>query len=262
MINYNITHLPTRENKPRKTGITMVMDKGLSLLEAQQLVTAAGHLVDFVKLGFGTSLITGNLAEKIDYYKNSGIDVYLGGTLFEAFLIRNNLELYKNACNKFNISTIEISDGSVTIPHELKLKLITQFSSDYTVISEVGSKYADVIISDVEWSNRINKELKAGATYVIAEGREGGNVGIYDSNGKPKNNLIEFIRNNTNINKIIWEAPNKPQQVWFVKLFGTNVNLGNIPASEVISLETLRLGLRSDTFFDFLPNDMRHNPIF
>lgn len=257
LYNFHISHLPEREARPRKKGLTMVMDKGLSLIEAECMIASSGHLIDFVKLGFGTSLITAGLAEKIRFYQKAGIRVYFGGTLFEAFLVRNEIEAYISVCRKFGIDHVEISDGSLTVPHDLKLDLISEFSKHFTVLSEVGSKQADVVLSDDEWVRQMNLEMEAGSSWVIAEAREGGNVGIYDSTGKPKTDLIELIRSKTDENRLIWEAPNKPQQVWFIKQFGTNVNLGNIATNEVIALETLRLGLRGDTFFDFLPEDMR-----
>jgi len=255
--NYNIPFLPERENRPRKTGVTMVMDKGLSVAEAENLIDSSGHLIDFIKLGFGTSLITNGLADKIRIYQKSGIRVYFGGTLFEAFLIRNAIEDYIAVCRRFNIDHVEISDGSMSIPHELKLDIIRDFSEHFHVLSEVGSKQADIILSDDEWVRQMNLELEAGSFIVIAEAREGGNIGIYDNTGKPKTQLIDLISEKTQKDKILWEAPNKTQQAWFIKQFGTNVNLGNIPPHEVVSLETLRLGMRGDTFFDFLPDNLK-----
>lgn len=255
-MNFHIPFLPHREQKPRQNGFTMVMDKGLSLGEAEQMIASSGHLIDFVKLGFGTSLITGNLKEKIRLYNRSGIMVYFGGTLFEAFLVRNAIEDYIAMCRHFDVSYVEISDGSINLPHELKLEMISDFAKHFTVLSEVGSKQTDVVLSDEEWLRRMNLELEAGSSIVIAEAREGGNVGIYDQSGKPKTSLIDLIRSGVDETKIMWEAPNKTQQVWFIKQFGTNVNLGNIAPGEVIALETLRLGLRGDTFFDFLPKHL------
>ncbi len=255
--NYNIPFLPERENRPRKTGITMVMDKGLSLAEAENMVDSCGHLIDFVKLGFGTSLITNRLSEKIRFYQKSGISVYFGGTLFEAFLIRNAIEDYIAVLRRFNLDHVEISDGSMQIPHDLKLDIINDFSDHFTVLSEVGSKQADLILSDDEWVRQMNLEMEAGSSIVIAEAREGGNVGIYDSAGKPKTELIDLISSKTQKDRIMWEAPNKTQQVWFIKQFGPNVNLGNIAPNEIAALEALRLGLRGDTFFDFLPDQLK-----
>ncbi len=256
-MNYKIPFLPQRDVSPRKKGITMVMDKGLSISEAENLVSSSGHLVDFVKLGFGTSYISGNLKEKIRFYKKSGINVYFGGTLFEAFHVRNAIEQYVKICRDFEIDWVEISDGSMSILHSAKLEMISEFAKHFSVLSEVGSKQTDVVLSDDEWVRQMNLEMEAGSIYVIAEAREGGNVGIYDNSGKPKTGLIELITKQTQSERIMWEAPNKTQQVWFIKQFGTNVNLGNIAPNEVIALETLRLGLRGDTFFDFLPQDLK-----
>lgn len=255
-MNFKISHLPEREIKPRQFGLTMVMDKGMSIAEAENLIEACGNLIDFVKLGFGTSLITNRLAEKIRLYKKSGINIYFGGTLFEAFLIRNNIEDYIAICRSYNLEYVEISNGSINMPHEIKLEIISDFSQYFTVISEVGSKFDEIQFSNEEWLRRIERELESGSTYVITEGRESGTVGIYNKEGKPKEDLIQLIASNSNKDKIIWEAPIKSQQVWFIKQFGANVNLGNIDPNDVISLETLRLGLRGDTFFDFLPEDV------
>lgn len=255
-MNFKISHLPERESKPRQFGVTMVMDKGLSIAEAENMIEVCGHLIDFVKLGFGSSLVTNRLAEKIRLYKKSGINVYFGGTLFEAFLIRNNIEDYISICRSYNLEHVEISNGSINMPHEIKLEIISDFSQYFTVLSEVGSKYDDIVLSNEEWLRRIELELEAGSSYVITEGRESGTVGIYTKEGKPKEDLIELIANHANRDKIIWEAPQKSQQVWFIKHFGANVNLGNIDPHDVIPLESLRLGLRGDTFFDFLPEDV------
>lgn len=256
MQNFHIPFLPERSVKPRTNGITMVMDKGLSVAEAENLVSSSGDLIDFVKLGFGTSLITNRLEDKIRVYHKADIKVYFGGTLFEAFLVRNAIDDYIRRCRQFGLEWVEISDGSMEIDHKEKLHMIKEFSKYFSVLSEVGSKKADVILSDEEWVRQINSEMAAGSSIVIAEAREGGNVGIYDASGKPKTDLIDIIKSQTDYDKIMWEAPVKTQQVWFIKKFGTHVNLGNIAPGEVISLETLRLGLRGDTFFDFLPEEL------
>lgn len=242
---------------PRNKGITMIMDKGLSLREAEDLISVGNQFIDYVKLGFGTSLITPNVANKVSLYQQAGIKVYVGGTLFEAFLIRNQIEDYLKWIEKLKLDTIEISDGSMFIEHEKKCSFIKDFSKNYTVISEVGSKDANITFSHEQWISMMNKELEAGSTYVIAEARESGNVGIYQSNGNSDNELINDIISNISIEKIIWEAPQKSQQTWFIKQYGSNVNLGNIAPNEIIALEALRLGLRGDTFFDFLPEDLK-----
>jgi phosphosulfolactate synthase len=245
--------LPERSEKPRQTGIAMVMDKGLSLREAEDFTEAAGHLADYVKLGFGTSMVTNRAAEKVNIYKKAGIKVYIGGTLFEAFIIRGQFNEYRKYIDKLGLDTIEVSDGSMVMDHDEKCEYIHKLSKDYTVLSEVGSKESGILIAPGRWIEMMQKELQAGSFKVIAEARESGNVGIYRPTGKAHVALINKILEKVQSEKIIWEAPLKSQQVWFIKTFGANVNLGNIPPAEVIPLETLRLGLRVDTFFQFLP---------
>jgi len=257
-MNFYIPYLPERPEKPRTKGITMVMDKGLSLSEAENLISSSAHLIDFVKLGFGTSLITGNLEKKIELYNDANIKVYLGGTLFEAFVIRNAFDAYIKLLQKLKLTTVEISDGSMVMKTEEKCDYINKLSKDFLVISEVGSKDANVHITTDEWVKLMKCELQAGSWKVIAEARESGNVGIYDANGKANTSMISEISSHIDPNLIIWEAPIKSQQVWFIKQFGSNVNLGNIASNEVIALETLRLGLRGDTFMDFLPEEIKN----
>lgn len=256
-MNYKMKNIPQRSEKPRSKGLTMVMDKGLSPRQADDLVQVAGHWIDFVKLGFGTSAISGKLEEKIAVYTDAGIDVYFGGTLFEAFLIRSSLDEYRKLLKKFKIHTVEISDGSMDIDHDAKCDYIKTFARDFKVLSEVGSKRADVTIRPNEWVNQMISELEAGAQYVIGEARESGTIGIFNHSGSAKKNLINKITDKMPIDKIIWEAPKKNQQVYFIKEFGFDVNLGNISPDEAIALETLRIGLRGDTFFDFLPKEMK-----
>lgn len=248
--------MPQRSAKPRENGLTMVMDKGLSVREAEDLVSTTGHLIDFVKLGFGTSLFTNNLEEKINVYQRNDIKVYLGGTLFEAFVIRKQFEDYRKLISSLNINFVEVSDGSMQMDHDAKCEYIRILAKENTVISEVGSKEAGVVISHNRWVAMMQNELQAGSIKVIAEARESGNVGIYDAKGNADTELVNDILANVPLDKIIWEAPLKSQQVWFIKHFGTNVNLGNIAPGEVISLETLRMGLRGDTFHQFLPNNI------
>ncbi len=245
--------MPQRSIKPRENGITMVMDKGLSLREAEDMIYTAGHLIDFVKLGFGTSLFTNNLEEKINFYQSNDIKVYLGGTLFEAFVVRNMFDEYQKFIAGLNINIVEISDGSMQMKHETKCEYIKILSENNIVISEVGSKEAGIIIAPNRWIKMMQSELEAGSSKVIAEARESGTVGIYRPDGSAHVTLINKILSKVAADKIIWEAPLKSQQLWFIKHFGANVNLGNIAPSEVISLETLRMGLRGDTFNQFLP---------
>jgi len=249
--------LPDRTAKPRQTGIAMVMDKSLSLREAENFVDSAGHLADFVKLGFGTSLVGNKVREKVKVYTEADIRVYVGGTLFEAFVIRGMFDEYLQYIDKLGLDTVEVSDGSMVMDHDVKCEYIHKLSKNYTVLSEVGSKESGIIIAPGKWIEMIQKELQAGAFKVIGEARESGNVGIYRPTGKAHVTLINKILAKVQAEKILWEAPLKSQQVWFIKNFGANVNLGNIPPSELIPLETLRLGLRGDTFFTFLPGKFR-----
>ncbi len=256
-MNFQLPYLPERPDKPRKIGIAMVMDKGLSIRESENLVSACGDLIDFMKLGFGTSYITNNLAEKIKLYKDAGMKVYFGGTLFEAFAVRNMFDDYLDVLEKFDLNAVEVSDGSMIMAHEKKLEFISTLAKSYTVLSEVGSKDADVKITHQKWVSMMASELEAGSFKVIAEARESGTVGIFNSDGTANVALIETISKTVPLDNIIWEAPLKSQQAWFIKHFGPNVNLGNIAPNEVIPLETLRLGLRGDTFNEFLPEELK-----
>ncbi len=230
----------------------MAMDKGLSLREAEDFMSVCSNHVDIVKLGWATSFVTPKLKEKIEIYHSAGIPVYLGGTLLEAFIIRNQFEDYLRILDKFDLKYAEVSDGSIELEHDEKCNYIKRLSESVTVLSEVGSKDAEKIIPPYKWIQLMNKELEAGAWKVIGEAREGGNVGLFRSSGEVREGLVDEILTQIPFEKIIWEAPQKSQQVWFIKLLGTNVNLGNIAPNEVIPLETIRLGLRGDTFNSFL----------
>jgi phosphosulfolactate synthase len=256
-MNVNLPHLPERPDKPRKTGLTMVMDKGLGIKQAEQFIEASGDLVDIVKLGFGTSVVSKNTDAKIKLYKEAGFRVYLGGTLFEAFIIRDMLDDYMRFVDKLKLDHVEVSDGSINMEHDEKCEYIRKLAKKYTVLSEVGSKEEGIIIHPNKWTSMMLKELEAGSWKVIAEARESGNVGIYHRNGQAHSMLINKIIAKVKPDNILWEAPQKTQQIYFIKLFGANVNLGNIAVDDVIPLETLRLGLRGDTFFNFLPKKLQ-----
>lgn len=254
-MNFNLPNLPERTERPRSNGVTMVMDKGISIKQAEMYIDSCSEFVDLVKLGFGTSMITPKVAEKVKLYKDAGFRVYLGGTLFEAFIIRNKFEDYMRFADKLKVDHAEVSDGSIVMNHDVKCEYISKLAKNYTVLSEVGSKEEGIMIHPNMWTSMMNKELQAGSWKVIAEARESGNVGIYRRNGSPHTMLLNRIISKVKPENILWEAPQKSQQVWFIKQFGSNVNLGNISFDEVIPLETLRLGLRGDTFFQFLPKD-------
>jgi len=228
--------------------LTMVMDKGLSLRDAESFISVGAPHTDIVKLGFGTSFVTPNLRAKIELYQQNNIPVYFGGTLFEAFVIRNQFDDYIAMCKDYNINVIEVSDGSIEIPHTEKCGYIEKISKFAKVFSEVGSKDAAHIIPPYKWIELMSAELSAGASYVIAEAREAGNVGIYRGSGEVREGLVQEILTKIPAEKILWEAPQKAQQLYFLELIGCNVNLGNIAPSEIIPLEAMRIGLRGDTF--------------
>ena len=247
-MNFSLTQIPERTKQPRQYGLTMVMDKGLSLRDAESFISVGAPHTDIVKLGFGTSFVTPNLRAKIELYQQHNIPVYFGGTLFEAFVIRNQFDDYIAMCKDYNIDVIEVSDGSIEIPHSEKCGYIEKISKFAKVFSEVGSKDAAHIIPPYKWIELMSAELSAGASYVIAEAREAGNVGIYRGSGEVREGLVQEILTKIPAEKILWEAPQKAQQLYFLELIGCNVNLGNIAPSEIIPLEAMRIGLRGDTF--------------
>ncbi len=251
-MNYSLTQIPERDLKPRNNGLTMVMDKGLSIRQVEDFLDINADHVDVVKLGWATSYVTPKLPEKLQIYKDANIPVYFGGTLFEAFVIRNQFEDYMRTLDKFGITYAEVSDGSMDMDQDTKCGYISRLAQNYTVLSEVGSKDEAKIIPPYKWIKLMKAELSAGAWKVIGEAREGGNVGLFRGSGEVRQGLVEEILTEVPSENIIWEAPQKSQQVWFVKLLGANVNLGNIAPNEVISVETIRLGLRGDTFTHFL----------
>lgn len=257
MMKQVLPFLPERPAKPRNSGLTMVMDKGLSIREAEDFMSVGSEYTDFVKLGFGTSLITPGFEKKISIYKKAGVVPYFGGTLFEAFVVRNMFKEYIEFLDKHKIELVEVSDGSYDIEHSRKLEYIKTLSTRGTVISEVGSKKKEVIYTPDEWVAMMKSELDAGSVKVIAEARESGTTGIYNEDGSVNNKIICTIAEHVKLENVIWEAPLKSQQAWFIKVFGANVNLGNIAPHEIIPLESLRLGLRGDTFFQFLPDNLK-----
>ncbi len=230
----------------------MVMDKGLSTRQAEDFLEVSADKTDIVKLGFGTSSVTPTLVEKLKIYSDANIPVYFGGTLFEAYVIRGQFDDYRRLLDKYKITHTEVSDGSIEISQEEKCEYIRALAKDFTVLSEVGSKDAEKIIPPYKWIAMMKAEIEAGAWKVIAEARESGTVGIFRNSGEIRSGLIEEILQHIQLDTILWEAPQKEQQVWFMSLYGHNVNLGNIAPNEVIPLETLRLGLRGDTFEQWL----------
>ena len=261
-MNFQLNNLPARTQKPRTNGMTMVMDKGMGLDDVRNFLSVAASYVDLVKLGFGTAFVTNNLREKIEIYRSFDVPVYFGGTLFEAFLIRNQFDDYLQVIKDYDLKYVEVSDGAITIPHAEKCGYIEKLAAHVTVVSEVGSKDATHIIPPYKWIELMRAELEAGSGYVIAEAREAGNVGIYRGSGEVREGLVQEILTQIPAEKIIWEAPQKAQQVYFLELLGANVNLGNIAPAEVIPLESMRYGLRGDTFHLFLNKKEEPAPVF
>ena len=248
---YDIQDLPERPEKPRERGLTHMLDKGLSPRRAEDILAVAAEYIDLVKLGWGTAVITPDLKRKLEVYQSADLPVYFGGTLFEAFYLRKQLDTYRRLLDDLNVNYLEISDGSVSMAHDEKLKCIELFAQDFTVLSEVGSKDANNIMPPYKWVEYIQAELEAGSWKVICESRESGTAGLFRPNGEIRSGLVDEVVARVNPKDIIFEAPNKMQQVWFIKHQGANVNLGNIAPEEVIPVETLRLGLRGDTLFTF-----------
>jgi len=258
--NNGFLDVPARPGKPRTEGITHVLDKGLNIRDIEGLFDTAGEFVDIVKLGWGTGYVTNNLEKKIALYRSFATPVVCGGTLFEAVYARGKLDEFKAWLIEQRFSHVEISDGTLDIPRERKLELIEEFARDFTVLSEVGSKDPDVVYAAYQWVQWIKEELDAGALKVITEAREGGTAGIFRRDGDMRTGLLEEIAHEIAVSDLIFEAPTKDSQAWFVKHFGPNVNLGNIPPEEVIPLETLRLGLRGDTLKEVLLGDRAGTP--
>jgi len=234
----------------RAAGLTHVIDKGLGPRGWEDVLEVSGHLIDVVKLGWGTSYVTKSLERKLAVLKEK--PVVVGGTFFEVVFVKDRLDDYKRWLGELGLTHVEISDGTVDIPRERKLELIADFARDFTVLSEVGSKDSSVEHTAEEWKRWLQEELDAGAWKVITEAREGGTAGIFDAGGGMRTELIGEIAAAVRTENVIFEAPNKAAQAWFVKEFGPEVNLGNIPPDEVIPLETLRLGLRGDTLQQLL----------
>lgn len=253
-MNFNLTQIPERTSQPRSYGLTMVNDKGLSVMEAKHLVSGAGPHIDLVKLAFGTPLFTGGLREKIRLFQDAGIPVFFGGLLFEAYVIRGQFDDYVHLLKEYGISHIEVSDGSIDITHAEKCGYIEKLAKYGTVLSEIGSKDKDRehITPPYQWIRLMQAELNAGSSYIVAESRETGNVGIYRNSGEVREGLVQEILTKIPAEKILWEAPQKDQQLYFLTLIGANANLGNINPAEVVALEAMRLGLRGDSFHLYL----------
>jgi phosphosulfolactate synthase len=242
--------LPARSPKPRERGLTHVLDKGLSLAEVDGLIEVAGDAVDIVKLGWGTALVTGNLEAKLARYRDHGIPVVLGGTLTEIALRDGRLDGLVAWLKELGLQHVEVSDGTIALDEDRKCEIVARLARDFVVFSEVGSKDDTEIMAPYRWVEQIERELEAGAWKVVAEARESGTAGIFRPDGEVRMGLIDEIAHAVDPDRMVFEAPRKVQQVWFLRRFGREVNLGNIAPEDVLSLETLRLGLRSDTMGD------------
>ena len=237
---------------PRGDGLTHVMDKGLGPRAAEDFLDTAGDFVSIVKLGWGTSYVTKNLRQKLDVYRAAGKPVVIGGTFFEVVYVKDRIDDYKRWLTELGLTHVEISDGTIEMPRDVKLAAIEDFARDFTVLSEVGSKDSEAIFAPYQWVEWIKAEKAAGAWKVITEARESGTAGIFRPTGEMRTGLVDEIAHEVAVGDLIFEAPAKSAQAWFVKHFGPDVNLGNIAPEEVIPLETLRLGLRGDTLKELL----------
>lgn len=253
-MNFNLSQIPNRTEQPRKFGITMISDKGLGLAETENLISVGSLHLDMVKLAFGTAMVTPMIKEKIQLYRSHNIPVFFGGLLFEAFVIRSQFGEYLKIMDEYEIDMVEVSDGAINISPEEKLKYISLLAKRGTVISEIGSKDKDRIkvTPPYKWIELMNAELDAGSSYVIAEAKETGNEGLYRNSGEVREGLVAEILTKIPAEKIIWETPEKDQQLYFIETLGCNANLGNIEPKEIIALEAMRLGLRGDSFDFFL----------
>jgi phosphosulfolactate synthase len=238
---------------PRVQGLTHVIDKGLGPRAWEDVLEVAGAYIDIVKLGWGTAWVTDNLRRKLDVLREK--PVVIGGTFFEVVYAKDKLDEYKSWLRDLGLTHVEISDGTVQVPRERKLELIADFARDFTVLSEVGSKDSSIEFSPDEWTSWLREELAAGAWKVITEAREGGSAGIFTKSGDMRTELVDEIARAVPLEDVVFEAPTKAAQAWFIKQYGPTVNLGNIPPDEVIPLETLRLGLRGDTLREVLLGD-------
>ena len=243
--------LPERSEKPRMNGRTQILDKGLGLQGVADILEVAHPYVDLSKLGWGTAVITGNLSEKISLYREFGVEVCLGGTLFELAYLQGKVDEYASYVAGHGLTHVEISDGTIVMPHDEKLEIIARFAEEFTVLSEVGSKDAAAIVTPAKWVTAIRQELAAGASHVILEGRESGTAGMYRPTGEIRMGLVdEVLDAGIGVEHLIFEAPTKSSQVWLIRHIGPHLNFGNIRPDDALSLETLRLGLRGDTMLD------------
>ena len=242
-----VLNLPTRTTKPRERGITHVLDKGLGLRQIEDLLETCSGLIDIVKFGWGTGYVTENLEAKIAAYREAGVPTCFGGTLLELAILQGRFDDFRRELRRLGMTHAELSTGIIELTPEERYDYIRTLARDFVVLSEVGSKDAQRIIPPYLWVEQTEADLAAGSWRVICEARESGTVGIYHTSGEVKAGLIEEIVHRVDPGRLVFEAPLKAQQAWLVQKFGSNVNLGNIPTTDVIALETIRVGLRADT---------------
>ena len=247
--------LPARPPKPRESGLTHVIDIGLSPSDAEGLMKTSAPYIDLIRLGFGSAYVTGALQEKVDLYQSNGVPVALGGTLTELAWLQRRVEGLRSWLNELGVKHVEVSSGSVDIPADEKAELIRALAGDFTVYAEVGEKDPKAIMAPYRWVELIEQALEAGASKVVCEGRASGDAGMYRPDGEARTGLIDEIVHRIDFHRLIFEAPQRHQQVWFIETLGPDVNLGNIRPDDVIPLETLRLGLRADTLHLFHSRD-------
>jgi phosphosulfolactate synthase len=240
-------HLPSRPPKPRSRGITHVIDTGLSASAAESLMDSADEYVDLVRLGWGSAYVTRELRRKLDVYRAHGVPAMLGGTMTELAWLQGKVDGLRSWLDDLGIEHVEVSSGIVAIPADEKLALIATLARDRTVFAEVGEKDPQALMAPYRWVELIREALEAGATRVVCEGRADGLAGVYRPDGEVRTGLVDEVAHELDIERLIFEAPQRHQQIWFIKRFGTDVNLGNVHPADVISLETLRVGLRADT---------------
>ena len=258
---FDLIGLPDRPPKPREKGLTHMLDKGLSPRQVEDVMDVAAEIVDLAKLGWGTAVVTPSLERKLDVYRAADVPVCFGGTLFEAYFLRDQIDDYRRLLDTLGVQHVEISDGAASMAHSNKREFIGLFAKDFTVLSEVGSKDSSDVMPPYRWVEAMQAELAAGSWKVIAEARETGTAGLFRANGEVRTGLVDEIVARVDARDIIFEAPQKEQQAWLIKNHGANVNLGNIRPEELLPLESLRLGLRSDTLFEFLqPGITPHGP--
>ena len=243
--------IPSRPPKPRTGGVTHMIDTGLSAPEAEATMSSVAYYVDVVRLGWGTAYVTRDLPAKLAVYRAHGVPVMLGGTLTELAWLQGRTAELRAWLSELGIEHVEVSSGIVPIPADQKLALIADFARDHTVFAEIGEKDPNALLAPYRWVELIQQALDAGAAQVVCEGRASGDAGMYRPDGEVRTGLVDEIVHEVDLDRLIFEAPQRHQQIWFIERFGTNVNLGNIHARDVISLETLRVGLRADTLQQF-----------